>query len=177
MTSCVSILNYHTSIQQKQRQVKPLEKFSESNTLQEKMMNVSPRTTTRSGMAATATAPAPQIVQVSLIDTYVPSIPEIKPDDVKLRFHYQKLTKIEGEPEYKQMCVVQEEIYCTALSIKSSFGGGKHGHKGSVTKPTIYRIYTGKDWVVPAKGGVYPIFRANVTENAKKQTIAEFISC
>ena len=85
--------------------------------------------------------------------------------------------KIEGEPEYEQMCVVREEIYRNALSTKSSFGGGKRGHKGSVTKPTIYRVDTGEDWVVPATGGVYPIFRANATENAKKQTIAEFISC
>ena len=139
------------------------------------MKNVSPRTTTRLGMAETATAPAPQIVQVSLVDTYVPVIPEIKPDDVKLRFPYQQLTKIEGDPEYKQMCVVREEIYRSALSINSSFGGGKCGHKGLVTKPTIYRIDTGEDWFVPATGGVYPIFRANATENAKKKTIAEFI--
>ena len=52
------------------------------------------------------------------MDTYVPSIPKIKPDDVKLRFPYQKLTKIEGELEYEQMCVVSEEIYCNVLSIK-----------------------------------------------------------
>ena len=57
------------------------------------------------------------------METYMLSIPEIKPSDVKLRFHYQKLTKIEGEPEYEQMCVVREKIYRNALSIKSSFGG------------------------------------------------------
>ena len=34
----------------------------------------------------------------------------------------------------------------------------------------------GEDWIVPATGGVYPTFRANATKNAKKQTIAEFIS-
>ena len=141
-----------------------------------KMTNISPRTTTRSGMAATATTPAPEIVQVSLMNTYVPSIPEINPDDVKLRFPYQQLTKLEGEPEYEQMCVVQEEIYHTALSIKSSFGRGKRGHKGLVTKPTNYRIDTGKDWVIQVTGCVYPTFRANATENMKKQTITEFIS-
>ena len=131
------------------------------------MTNVSPKTTTRSGMAATATAPAPQIVQVSLMDTYVPSIPKIKPDNVKLRFPYKQLTTIKGEPEYEQMCVAREEIYRNALSIKLSFGGGKHGHKGLVTKPTIYQIDTGKDWVVPETGGVYPTFRSNATKNAK----------
>ena len=111
------------------------------------------------------------------METYVLVIPEIKSDDTKLRFPYQQLTKIEGELEYKQMCVVREEIYRNALSLKSSFGGGKSRHKGSVTKPKIYWVDMGKDWVVPAIGGVYPIFRSNATENAKKQTIAEFISC
>ena len=111
------------------------------------------------------------------MDTYVPSIPEIKPDDMKLRFPYQQLTKIEGKPEYKQIFFVREEIYRNAISIKSIFGGGKHGHKGSVTKPAIYRIDTGKNWIVPEIGGVYPIFRTNTTENANKKTIAEFISC
>ena len=58
-----------------------------------KMKNVSPRTTTRSGTEATETAPNPQIVQVSLMDTYVPVIHDIKPDDVKICFLYQQLTK------------------------------------------------------------------------------------
>ena len=74
------------------------------------------------------------------------------------------------------MCVVCKEICRNALSIKLSLGGGKRRHKGLVTNPEIYRIDTGKDWVVPATGGVYPTFRANTTENAKKLTIAEFIS-
>ena len=61
---------------------------------------------------------------------------------------------MEGKPEYEQMCVVSEEIYRNALSIKSSFRGRKRGHKGLVTNLAIYRIDTGKDWVVPATGGV-----------------------
>ena len=88
-------------------------------------------------MAAAATATAPQIVQVSLVDTYMPSILDINPDDVKLRFPYQKLTKIESDPEYEQMCVVCEEIYRNALSINSSFVGVKRSHKKSATNPVI----------------------------------------
>ena len=110
------------------------------------------------------------------MDTYMPSIPEINTDNVKLRFPYQHLTKIQGNPEYEKMCIVREEMYCNALSIKFIFGGGKRGHKGLVTKLTIYRIETGEDWVVPETGIVYQIFSANATENAKKQLITEFIS-
>ena len=75
------------------------------------------------------------------------------------------------------MYVVREEIYHNTLSIKLSFGGGKRRHKGSMKNPTMYRIYTGEDWVVPATGGLYPTFRSKTTENAKKLKIAEFISC
>ena len=53
------------------------------------MTNVLTGITMRLGMEAAATTSAPQIVQVSLMDTYVPSIPEIKPYNVKLRFPYQ----------------------------------------------------------------------------------------
>ena len=105
-------------------------------------------------MAAKATAPAPHIVHVYLMDTYVPSIPDTKPDEVKLRFPFQQLAKIEGEPEYEQLCVAREEIYRNALSIKLSFGREKRGHKGLVKNPKIYRIDTGEDWVVPATGGI-----------------------
>ena len=91
-------------------------------------------------MTATATALSPKIVHVSLMGTYVPVIYEIKPNNVKLRFPYQQLTKIEGESEYEKMCVVQEEIHRNSLSIKPSFGGGKRGHKLLVTNPKIYRI-------------------------------------
>ena len=58
------------------------------------MRNVLTRTAPRLGMAAVGTATDPQIVHVSLMDTYVPSIPDIKPDDVKLRFPYQQLNKM-----------------------------------------------------------------------------------
>ena len=101
------------------------------------MTNVSTGTTMMSRMASEGTALAPQIVQVSLMDTYVPSIPEINTNDVKLRLPYQKLTKIEGELEYEQMCVVPKEIYHNALSIKSSSGGGKRGHKGLLKNTAI----------------------------------------
>ena len=111
------------------------------------------------------------------MNTYIPSIPEIKPNDAKLCFPYQQLTKIEGELEYEQMCVVREEVYTNALSIKLSFGGGKRVHKELVTNPAIYWIYTGEDWIVPSTGGVYLTFRSNATKNVKKKTIAEFISC
>ena len=45
-----------------------------------------------------------------------------------------------------------------------------------MTNTAIYWIDTGKNWIVPATGGVYPTFGANAKENTNKQTIVKFIS-
>ena len=60
---------------------------------------------------ATATEPAP--VYASAMDTYVPIIPEPKPDDIEQRFKHPTLTTIENEPDYKQMCVAAKIYFAT----------------------------------------------------------------
>ena len=50
-----------------------------------------------------ATAPKPAPVYASAMDTYVPIIPNLKPDDMERRFKHPTLTMIENEPDYKQM--------------------------------------------------------------------------
>ena len=62
----------------------------------------------------------------------MPIIPDPEPDDIEWRFKHPTLTKIEDEPNYKQMCIVREELFCNAITIKSTFGGRKHSHLGSV---------------------------------------------
>ena len=78
------------------------------------------------------TAPDPAPVYASDMDTYVPIIPNLKPDNIERRFKHPTLTTIENEPDYEQMCVVREELFRNAIGIKSTFGGKKHGHLGSV---------------------------------------------
>ena len=62
----------------------------------------------------------------------MPIIPDPNPYNIERRFKHPTLTKIEDEPNYKQMCIVCEELFCDAITIKSTFGGKKHGHLGSV---------------------------------------------
>ena len=88
---------------------------------------------------AQATAPDPANVTLSVVDTFIPNIPNAKLDNIERRFKYSTLTKIEGEPDHEKMCVVREEIFRNAIAIRLIFGGGEHGHLGSVSKPTLYQ--------------------------------------
>lgn len=109
------------------------------------------------------------------MDTFIPRVPEVKPDDITTKFPHHQLTNIEVEPAYQTFYVLREELYQNAIAIESPFGGGGHGHWGSVTSATLYNAQTGETWVVPASGGVYPTFPANATDVEKKRITAEFI--
>ena len=73
------------------------------------------------------------------------------------------------------MCISRGELFRNAIAIKSTFGGGKHGHLESVSKPALYHIESRHNWTVPASGGVYPVFPAGATNDEKKKEVAEFI--
>ena len=62
-----------------------------------------------------------------------------------------------------------------ARAVKSSFGGGKHGHEGLVLRDATYAQRAGVLFVVPASKGAYPTFAAGASEDEKKVAIAEFI--
>jgi hypothetical protein len=74
--------------------------------------------------AAAEAAPAPTIVTVSLMDSVVPTIPEVTIDDVERKMPHPTLTRIEGEPDYASMSIVREELTRNAIASKSTFGGG-----------------------------------------------------
>ena len=57
-----------------------------------------------------APAPEPAPVYVSAMDTYVPIIPDPKPDDIERRFKHPTLTKIENKPDYEQMYIVRGRV-------------------------------------------------------------------
>ena len=64
-----------------------------------------------------ATAPEPAPVYASAMDTYVPIIPDPKPDDIERRFKHPTLTTIENELDYEQMFVVREELFRNVIAI------------------------------------------------------------
>ena len=111
-----------------------------------------------------ATAPEPATVYASSMDTYMPIILNPKPDDIEQRFKHPTLTTIEDEPDYEQMCVVSEELFRNAIAIKSTFGGKKHSHLGSVQWPAVYHTEAGQAWTIPTSGGMYPTFSVGETD-------------
>ena len=78
------------------------------------------------------------------MDTFIPRVPEVKPDDITAKFPHHQLANIEGEPAYQTFYVLREELYQNAIAIESPFGGGGHGHWGSVTSATLYNAQTGE---------------------------------
>ena len=111
------------------------------------------------------------------MDTYVPIIPDPKPDDIEQRFKHTTLTNIEDKPDYKQMCIVREELFCNAIAIKSTFRRKKHGHLGSVKRPAVYQTEVGQARKIPTSGGIYPTFSVGATNKEKKRKVAEIINC
>ena len=91
-----------------------------------------------------ATAPEPAPVYAFAMDTYVPIIPDSNPDNIEQRFKHPTLSTIENQPDYEQMCVVREELFRNEIVIKSTFGGKRHGHPGSVQQLAVYHTEAGQ---------------------------------
>jgi len=53
-------------------------------------------------------------------------------------FEYADLTPIHGEPTYKSLTVLFNQLKANARSVRSSLGGGQHGYLGLVLSPAIY---------------------------------------
>ena len=123
-----------------------------------------------------ATAPEPTPVYASAMDTYMPIMPEPKPDDIERRFKHPTLTTIENKPNYEQMCIVREELFRNAIAIKYTFGGKKHGHLGSVQQPAGYHTEAGQSWTIPKSVGMYPTFSFGATDKEKKREVTKFIN-
>ena len=133
----------------------------------------------RQGIPDAAVAPNPPVqtnVTVSVMDSFVPTIPEPSTDAIEAKFPHKTLTKIEGQPTYSDFILLREELYRNALSSKSPFGGGNHGHLGACMDDITYTIKSnGAKWTIPATGGMFPTFRAGDNDYDKKRAIAEFV--
>ena len=110
------------------------------------------------------------------MDSFVPTIPEPATDAIEAKFPHKTLTKVEGQSTYVDFFILREELYRNALSSKSPFGGGNHGHIGACMDEVTYTITTGGDkWTIPATAGMFPAFPAGANDDQKKQLIAEFV--
>ena len=109
------------------------------------------------------------------LDTFIPTIPEVRESDIKAKFPLQNITVIDGRPTYEKMLNCERELGKNALTCEVPFGGGNRGCLGSVYSAAKYLAEAGVVWDVPKSQGAYPIFEANATENDKKKAISAHI--
>ena len=55
-------------------------------------------------------------------------------------FEYPDLSLIHGEPTYKSLRVLTNQLKANARSVHTTLGGGQHGHLGLVLTPAQYAI-------------------------------------
>ena len=67
--------------------------------------------------------PAPVNVNVAGagLDTYIPTIPEVRESDIKSKFKVKVLTPIEGRQTYEKMRAMTQEMGRNALGIHVPF--------------------------------------------------------
>ena len=109
------------------------------------------------------------------LDTYIPTIPEVRETDIKAKFPLQTLTVIDGRPSYEQMLNCERELGKNALTVEVPFGGGNRGCLGIVYSTAKYLAEAQAEFIVPESEGAYPTFAANATEDDKKRTISAHI--
>ena len=109
------------------------------------------------------------------LDTFIPTIPEVRTTDITAKFKIKMLTPIEGRPTYEKMQTCENELGRNALAIQVPFGGGKRGCLGLVYSPAKYLAEASVEWNVPESEGAYPTLDRNSTEDQKKKQISEFI--
>ena len=66
------------------------------------------------------------------MDTVIPTIPDVTANDIERNMPYPTLTKCEDAPTYSTMSTIHEEMFRNSIDVKSTFGGGRHGHYGSL---------------------------------------------
>ena len=109
------------------------------------------------------------------LDCMIPVIPRADKADIKAGFKFAVLTEIKGKPTYEQMKEITRQMARNALTVKVSFGGGKHGLLALVIGDDEFLKETTKTCIVPDTQGAFPTIAANATEINKKKTISKFI--
>ena len=70
----------------------------------------------------------------------------------------QAVTKVNGQPTYNNLNLLDEKLTAIAASIPTVLGGGLNGHAGILFSDANYpTIAPGTPFVPPANPGVYPI--------------------
>ena len=94
-----------------------------------------------------------------------------KPDDIRRKFPFKKITKCEGVIDYKIIREIHRKIQANASTIQSELGGGQHGLLGLAMQPATYRTVIGQYF----QRLVRPPQAAPVPTNADASEIPRYI--
>ena len=70
---------------------------------------------------------------------------------------------------------IVHQLTRNTLTVKVSFGGGKHRVLTLVIGDDKFLKETKKEWIVPESQGAFPTIAANASAINKKKTISKFI--
>ena len=79
-------------------------------------------------------------------------------------FPNNPVNKMEGEPTYQALRLLESELIQNASSIMTELGGGNHGYLGLVLSPEKCNQITGHDFEPHPNPGPIPIFPDNPTQ-------------
>ena len=80
------------------------------------------------------------------------------------------ITQITGEPNYKSLKHLKDQLKANAASIPTTLGGGNHGYLGLILSPAVYTTIAATQFVEPIYPGQHPNVPAG-TSAANTSTI------
>eukprot|EP00957_Ditylum_brightwellii_P201670 15326693-Ditylum_brightwellii.AAC.1 len=91
-------------------------------------------------------------------------------EDIHAGFVHRPVDKMFGEPTYKSIKHLQNQLICNAFTLESTLGGGSNSLAGLVEFPQVYLLQTGHHFVRPPNSGEAPTYPPMVT-NAQQAAI------
>ena len=99
-------------------------------------------------VAAHLATAAQQQQTITSQNQYVPTNPDVDFEKVAKQFINKRLPLCVGKPTYSHYVQVRNMHYRNLRQIKSPFGGGKHGHLGSIQSAPMYANSSATSWTV-----------------------------
>eukprot|EP00957_Ditylum_brightwellii_P021222 1599569-Ditylum_brightwellii.AAC.1 len=84
-------------------------------------------------------------------------------EDIKAGFVHQTCDKIQGEPNYKAIDLLQRQCIYNASTLESTLRGGNNGLAGICKFPVVYLACTGHNFVHPPNPGNFPMYPPRAT--------------
>eukprot|EP00957_Ditylum_brightwellii_P154079 11726327-Ditylum_brightwellii.AAC.1 len=83
--------------------------------------------------------------------------------DIEAGFVHQTCNKIQGEPNYQAIDLLQRQCIHNASTLESTLGGGNNGLVGLCEFPAVYLACTGHTFVCPPNPGNFPMYPPQAT--------------